>query len=167
MGLSGNPELCRDRISTRQPRICPSWWGISTVIRQPGPKFPRCSSYEGWKSAFFRPVFEIFKRLQFGPEMWLQGEICIIWCGLAQIFQKKIFFSKIFFKKFEKRQNTVFHVWAKTGSCWRDICINIGVGKTGTARRSKRYMNCSWQFIFAIFYPQKCGKKPQNRQKMT
>ena len=46
MGLSGNPELCRDRISTRQPRICPSWWGISTVIRQPGPKFPRCSRVE-------------------------------------------------------------------------------------------------------------------------
>ena len=89
MGLSGNPELCRDRISTRQPWICPSWWGISMVIGQSGPKFPRCSSYEGWKSAFFRPVFEIFKRLQFGPGMWLQGEICIIWCGLAQIFKKK------------------------------------------------------------------------------
>ena len=70
-------------------------------------------------------------------------------------FSKK---KKKKFEKFEKRQNTVFHVWAKTGSCWRDICINIGFGKTSTARRSKRYMNCSWQFIFAIFYPQKCEK---------
>ena len=82
-------------------------------------------------------------------------------------FSKKKKISKIFFKKFEKRQNTVFDVLAKTGACWKDICINIGVGKTGTARRSKRYMNCSLQFIFAIFYTQKCGKKPENRQKMT
>ena len=173
-------KICRSlsvNQSVPHPKFfyCISWkyhhrWSLGCrqfLSKVPTLAVARLWSYEGWKSAFFRPVFEIFKRLQFGPEMWLQGEICIIWCGLAQIFQKKKFFSKNFFKKFEKRQNTVFHVWAKTGSCWRDICINIGFGKTSTARRSKRYMNCSWQFIFAIFYPQKCGKKPENRQKMT
>ena len=43
---------------------------------------------------------------------------------LGPNFPKK----KFFFKKFEKRQNTVFDVLAKTGACVRDICINIGVG---------------------------------------
>ena len=39
-------------------------------------------------------------------------------------------------------KNTIFHVWAKTGFCRSDLCKNIDMGKTGTARQSKQYMNC-------------------------
>ena len=68
-----------------------------------------------------RPFFGPFLKFSNGCSSAQECDCRVKYASSGAAWPK--FSKKKSFKKFEERQNTVFHDWAKTGACIRDIFI--------------------------------------------